>query len=147
MEDIDNIPDNRLKEIYQFKNIAVVGMSPTEGKPANYVPKYLIEKGYNVIPVNPIYDSILGLKSYPKVSEIPHAVDIVDIFRKSEDILPIAKDMVHKKEIKVLWMQLGIYNVEAKEIAERNGLEVVYNRCMLREHQRLFLLKVMNEKN
>ena len=139
MEDIDNIPDNRLKEIYQFKNIAVVGMSPTEGKPANYVPKYLIEKGYKVIPVNPIYDSILGLKSYPKVSEIPHAVDIVDIFRKSEDILPIAKVMVHKKEIKVLWMQLGIYNAEAKEIAERNGLEVVYNRCMLREHQRLFL--------
>ena len=81
-------------------------MSPTEGKPANYVPKYLIEKGYNVIPVNPIYDSILGLKSYPKVSEIPHAVDIVDIFRKSEDILPIAKDMVHKKEIKVLTFRL-----------------------------------------
>jgi uncharacterized protein len=139
MEDIDSMPDNRLKEIYQFKNIAVVGMSPTEGKPANYVPKYLIEKGYNVIPVNPVYDSVLGLKSYPKVSEIPHAVDIVDIFRKSEDILPIAKDTVHKKEIKVLWMQLGIYNAEAKEIAERNGLEVVYNRCMLREHQRLFL--------
>ena len=135
---IDNTPDNRLKEIYQFKNIAVVGMSPTEAKPANYVPKYLIEKGYKVIPVNPVYDSILGLKSYPKVSEIPHAVDIVDIFRKPEEIVSIANDVVQKKGIKVLWMQLGIYNSEAREIAERNGIEVVYNRCMLKEHQRLF---------
>jgi predicted CoA-binding protein len=139
MEDIDSTPDNRLKEMYQFKNIAVVGMSPTEGKPANYVPKYLIENGYKVIPVNPIYNSILGLKSYPKVSEIPHAVDIVDIFRKPEEMVSIAKDVVHKQGIKVLWMQLGIYNSEAREIAEKNGIEVVYNRCMLREHQRLFL--------
>lgn len=139
MEDRDNTSDSRLKEIYQFKNIAVVGMSPTEGKPANYVPKYLIEKGYNVIPVNPIYDSILGRKSYSKVSAIPQAVDIVDIFRKSEEILLIAKDVIQKQGIKVLWMQLGIDNQEAKEIAEKNGLEVIHNRCMLREHQRLFL--------
>ena len=139
MEDIDNTPDNRLEEIYQFKNIAVVGMSPTEGKPANYVPKYLIEKGYNVIPVNPIYDSILGRKSYPKVSAIPDTVDIVDIFRKSEEIVPIVHDTIQKHGVKVLWMQLGIHNQEAREIAEKNGIEVIYNRCMLREHQRLFL--------
>ena len=139
MEDIDNTPDNRLEEIYQFKNIAVVGMSPTEGKPANYVPKYLIEKGYNVIPVNPIYDSILGRKSYPKVSAIPDTVDIVDIFRKSEEIVPIVHDTIQKHGVKVLWMQLGIHNQEAREIAEKNGIEVIYDRCMLREHQRLFL--------
>lgn len=138
MEDRDNTPDSRLKEIYQFKNIAVVGMSPTEGKPANYVPKYLIEKGYNVIPVNPIYDNILGRKSYPKVSDIPHTVDIVDIFRKSEDIPPITRDVIQKHGIKVLWMQLGIHNQEARENAEKNGLEVIFNRCILREHQRLF---------
>ena len=139
MEDTDNTPDQRLEEIYQFKNIAVVGMSPTEGKPANYVPKYLIEKGYNVIPVNPVYDSVLGRKSYPRVSSIPHTVDIVDIFRKSEEIVPIANDILQKHGIKVLWMQLGIYNQEAREIAEKNGIEVIYNRCILREHQRLFL--------
>ena len=139
MEDTDNTPDQRLEEIYQFKNIAVVGMSPTEGKPANYVPKYLIEKGYKVIPVNPVYDSVLGRKSYPRVSSIPHTVDIVDIFRKSEEIVPIANDIVQKHGIKVLWMQLGIYNQEAREIAEKNGIEVIYNRCILREHQRLFL--------
>ncbi|GKS61462.1 MAG: CoA-binding protein [Candidatus Nitrosocosmicus sp.] len=139
MDDRDNITDSRLKEIYQFKNIAVVGMSPTEGKPANYVPKYLIEKGYNVIPVNPIYDSVLGRKTYPKVSAIPVVVDIVDIFRKSEEIVPIAQDVIKKDGVKVLWMQLGIHNQEALEIAQKKGIEVIYNRCMLMEHQRLFL--------
>jgi predicted CoA-binding protein len=137
-ENVDNTSDARLRQIYGLKNIAVVGMSATEGKPANYVPKYLIEKGYNVIPVNPNYDSILGLKSYSKVSDIPNAVDIVDVFRKSDDVLPIAKDLVLKKGIKVLWLQLGIHNQQAQKTAEENGIEVVYNRCMLREHQRLF---------
>ncbi|MDQ2684876.1 MAG: CoA-binding protein [Thermoproteota archaeon] len=137
-ENVDNTSDARLRQIYGLKNIAVVGMSVTEGKPANYVPKYLIEKGYNVIPVNPNYDTILGLKSYSKVSDIPNAVDIVDVFRKSDDVLPIAKDLVLKKGIKVLWLQLGIHNQQAQKTAEENGIEVVYNRCMLREHQRLF---------
>jgi hypothetical protein len=113
-------------------------MSPTEGKPSNYVPKYLIEKGYNVIPVNPVYDEIFGNKSYPKVSDIPNQVDIVDIFRKSEDVLPVVQDAILKNGIKVIWMQLGIYNKEAKEIAEKKDIDVIYNRCILKEHQRLF---------
>lgn len=136
--DIDKNSDEELRRIYGFKNIAVVGMSPTEGKPSNYVPKYLIEKGYNVIPVNPVYDEILGNKSYPKVSDIPHHVDIVDIFRKSEDVLPVVQDAILKNGIKVIWMQLGIYNMEAKEIAEEKDIGVIYNRCILKEHQRLF---------
>ena len=135
---IDKISDEELRRIYGFKNIAVVGMSPTEGKPSNYVPKYLIEKGYNVIPVNPVYDEILGNKSYPKVSDIPHQVDIVDIFRKSEDVLPVVQDAILKNGIKVIWMQLGIYNREAKEMAEKKDIGVVYNRFILKEHQRLF---------
>jgi uncharacterized protein len=134
----DKNSDEELRRIYGFKNIAVVGMSPTEGKPSNYVPKYLIEKGYNVMPVNPFYDEILGNKSYPKVSDIPHQVDIVDIFRKSEDVLPVVQDTILKNGIKVIWMQLGIYNMEAKEIAEKRGIGVIYNRCILKEHQRLF---------
>lgn len=137
-KDIDKNSDEELRRIYGFKNIAVVGMSPTEGKPSNYVPKYLIEKGYNVIPVNPVYDQILGNKSYPKVSDIPHHVDIVDIFRKSEDVLPVVQDAILKIGIKVIWMQLGIYNGEAKEIAEKKDIGVIYNRCILKEHQRLF---------
>ena len=136
--DTDRNSDDVLKTIYGFKNIAVVGMSPNEGKPSNYVPKYLIEKGYNIIPVNPIYGEILGKKSYPKVSDIPHQVDILDIFRKSEDVLPVVQDATLKNGIKVIWMQLGIYNMEAKEIAEEKGLSVIYNRCILKEHQRLF---------
>ena len=134
----DKNSDEELRRIYGFKNIAVVGMSRTEGKPSNYVPKYLIEKGYNVMPVNPFYDEILGNKSYPKVSDIPHQVDIVDIFRKSEDVLPVVQDAILKNGIKVIWMQLGIYNKEAKEIAEKRDIGVIYNRCILKEHQRLF---------
>ena len=134
----DKNSDEELRRIYGFKNIAVVGMSPTEGKPSNYVPKYLIEKGYNVMPVNPFYDEILGNKSYPKVSDIPHQVDIVDIFRKSEDVLPVVQDAILKNGIKVIWMQLGIYNREAKEIAEKRDIGVIYDRCILKEHQRLF---------
>ncbi len=136
--EIDKNSDDVLKRIYSFKNIAVVGMSPTEGKPSNYVPRYLIEKGYNVIPVNPMYEEILENKSYPKVSDIPHQVDIVDIFRKSDDVLPVVQDATLKNGIKVIWMQLGICNIEAKEIAEKEDISVIYNRCILKEHQRLF---------
>jgi uncharacterized protein len=136
--DTDKNSDDVLKRIYGFKNIAVVGMSPNEGKPSNYVPKYLIEKGYNIIPVNPIYGEILGNKSYPRVSDIPHQVDVVDIFRKSEDVLPVVQDAILKNGIKVIWMQLGIYNKVAQEIAEKKDINVIYNRCILKEHQRLF---------
>jgi uncharacterized protein len=136
--DTDKSSDDVLKRIYGFKNIAVVGMSPNEGKPSNYVPKYLIEKGYNIMPVNPIYGEVLGNKSYPKVSDIPDQVDIVDIFRKSEDVLPVVQDAILKNGIKVIWMQLGIYNKEAQEIAQKKDINVIYNRCILKEHQRLF---------
>ena len=82
-----------------MKNVAVVGMSNTEGKPANFVQKYLIENGYNVIPVNPTATEVLGRKSYSKVSDVPEQVDIVDIFRRSEDVPPI-DDAIKKKGIK-----------------------------------------------
>lgn len=136
--EIDNHSDKDLKRIYDFKNIAVVGMSPTEGKPSNYVPKYLIKKGYNIIPVNPNYDSIIGLKSYPNVSSIPFPVDIVNVFRRPEDVMSVAKDSILKKGFNVFWMQLGIYNKDAQELMEQNGIEVIFNRCILEEHKRLF---------
>ena len=138
VQEIDSHTDVQLRRIYDLKNIAVVGMSATEGKPANYVPKYLIKNGYNVVPVNPNYDSILGLKSYPTVSSIPVHIDIVDVFRKSDDIVPVANDAILKKGLKVFWMQLGIFNKEAKAILEQNGIDVIFNRCMLEEHARLF---------
>ena len=134
----DSHSDTQLREFYRLKNIAVVGMSKTEGKPANYVPKYLLEQGYNVIPVNPTAPEIMGRRSYPNVSSIPQEIDIVDVFRPSDDVLPVVVDAVKKPGIKVVWMQLGIYNEQAERLAREKGIKVVYNRCMLEEHQRLF---------
>ena len=107
-----------IRKILELKNIAVVGMSNTEGKPANFVPQYLIENGYNVIPVNPTTTEVLGRKTYPKVSDVPEQVDIVDIFRRSEDVRPVVDDAIKKKGIKVIWMQSGIYNKDAERKAK-----------------------------
>ena len=134
----DDFSDQEIREIYKLKNIAIAGISPAEGKPSNYVSKYLIEKGYNVIPINPNYPEILNRKSYGKISEVPHPIDILDIFRKSEDVLEVVEDSIEKEEIKVIWMQKGIYNKEAEKVAVEKGIKVVYNRCMKEEHQRLF---------
>jgi predicted CoA-binding protein len=130
--------DSELKKIYNLKNIAVVGMSKNEGKPGHYVPKYLIDNGYNVVPVNPTSTEILQRKSYQSVSDIKEDIDIVDIFRRSEDVLDVVRDALKKKGIKVIWMQEGIHNDEAEKIATENGIDVVFNRCMMAEHKRLF---------
>jgi uncharacterized protein len=130
--------DSELRRIYDLKNIAVVGMSKNEGKPAHFVPKYLIEHGYNVIPVNPTITEVLGRKSYPSIADMPGDVDVVDIFRRSEDVPVVVMDAMKKKGIKVIWMQEGIYNEEAERKAKEKGMDVVYNRCMMAEHKRLF---------
>jgi uncharacterized protein len=135
---VDLHSDSELRKIYDLKNIAVVGMSKNEGKPAHFVPKYLIEHGYNVIPVNPTITEVIGRKSYPSIAEIPDNVDVVDVFRKSEDVPVVVMDAMKKKGIKVIWMQEGIYNEEAERKAKENGMDVVYNRCMMAEHKRLF---------
>jgi uncharacterized protein len=127
-----------IRKILEQKNIAVVGMSKNEGKPAHFVPKYLIEHGYNVIPVNPTITEVLGRKSYPSIADIPEDVDVVDVFRRSEDVPPVVNDAINKKGIKVIWMQSGIYNEEAERKAKENGIDVVFNRCMMVEHNRLF---------
>jgi uncharacterized protein len=116
-----------IRKILELKNIAVVGMSNTEGRPANFVPKYLIENGYNVIPVNPTTTEVLGRKTYPKVSDVSGQVDIIDVFRRLEDVPPVVDDIIKKKGIKVIWMQSGIYNKDAERKAKENGIDVVYN--------------------
>lgn len=136
--DIDNHTDEEIKKFYNLKNIAVVSMSKNEEKPSHYVPKYLVQNGYNVIPVNPTTEEILERKSYKLVSEIKEDVDIVDVFRKSDDIIPIVDDLLKKKGIKLIWLQKGIFNQRAEELAKKNGIDFVYNRCMLEEHERLF---------
>ena len=135
----DSHSDSQIKEYYQLKNIAVVGVSKNEEKPSHEVPKYLIEHGYNVIPINPTLTEVLGRKAYPTIADIQERIDIVDVFRKSEDVPAVVDDLLQKKNgIKVLWMQIGIYNEDAERKAKENGIEVVYNRCMMEEHKRLF---------
>lgn len=134
----DSHSDEEIKKFYTLKNIAVVGMSKNEDKAAHYVPKYLIDHGYNVIPVNPTATEILGRKSYPTVSSIPDKIDIVDIFRRSEDVPSVVQDAINKDGIKVIWMQEGIYSKEAEEVAKEKSISTVYNRCMMAEHRRLF---------
>ena len=138
--DSDSHSDSQIKEFYQqLKNIAVVGVSKNEEKPSHRVPKYLVEHGYNVIPVNPTVNEVLGRKCYSSIADIPERIDIVDVFRKSEDVPAVVDDMLKKKDwIKVLWMQLGIHNEDAEKKAKENGIDVVYNRCMMEEHKRLF---------
>ena len=133
----DDHDDEQIKKFYKLKNIAVVGMSKNPEKAAHYVPKYLSEKGYNIIPVNPTADEILGKKCYSELSDIPEHVDIVDVFRPSEQVMSVINEAIKLKP-KVIWLQEGIHNIEAESLAQKAGIEVIFNRCMLAEHQRLF---------
>ena len=129
---------NTLRRILrESKVIAVVGLSADWFRPSYFAAKYMQEHGYRVIPVNPMYEEILGEKSYKSVRDIPEKVDIVDCFRKSADIPPIAEDAV-AIGAKVLWMQLGVHNAGARARAEAAGLEVVEDRCVKIEHGRFF---------
>jgi uncharacterized protein len=119
------------------KTIAVVGLSANWWRPSFFAAKYLQERGYRVVPVNPQYPEILGQKSYPSLRDIPFKVDVVDCFRKSEEIPALAEDAI-AIGAKVLWMQIGVINHDAAAKARAAGLEVVMDRCMKIEHGRLF---------
>lgn len=124
------------KILKEYKTIAVVGLSPKEGRPSHQVAKYLKSRGYKIIPVNPNATEIFGKKCYPDLKSIPERIDIVDIFRRSEDVPPIVDEAI-AIGIRVVWMQEGIINDEAAERARKAGLEVVMDRCILKEHMRL----------
>jgi predicted CoA-binding protein len=119
------------------RTLAVVGLSANWYRPSYFAAKYMQEHGYRIIPVNPMYEEVLGEKCYKSVRDIPEKVDLVDCFRKSEEIPSLANDAV-AIGAKVLWMQLGVQSPEARRIAEAAGLEVVENRCVKIEHARLF---------
>ena len=132
------ISDKEIKEILiSSRKIVVVGLSRDQQKDAYKVSKYLKEKGYKIIPVNPFAEEILGEKVYKDISEIKEEVDIVDIFRPSDECLEIVKKAIRLKP-KVIWMQLGIENKEAEKLAEENKIKVVMNKCIMKEHQKLF---------
>ena len=116
--------------------IAVVGLSPDESKASNRVAKYLVSKGYRVIPVNPTASEILGEKSYPDLGSVPEKIDVVDVFRKPEDVPSVVEDAI-QAGAKVIWMQEGIVNEEAAKQARQAGLQVVMDACMRATHRRL----------
>ena len=120
-----------------YKRVAMVGLSADWWRPSFFAAKYLLEHGFEVVPVNPKYDEILGQKCYPDLKSIPTPIDIVDLFQKSERV-PYFVDDAIEIGARVLWMQLGIVNEEAAQKAENAGLEVVMNRCMKIEFARLF---------
>jgi predicted CoA-binding protein len=130
-----DIPSLR-RILAESRTIAVVGLSQNWHRPSNFAAKYLKHHGYRIIPVNPAYDEVLGEKCYASLADIPEPVDVVDCFRRSEDIPPLAEQAI-AIGAKVLWMQLGVINLEAAERARAAGLDVVMDRCIKIEHARL----------
>ena len=124
------------KDIFSFKNIAVVGLSPNPVRPSNYVSKYMLENGYNIIPVNPGYKSIFNLECFPSLDSIPYSIDIVNVFRNSKYVLPIIKDALFMKS-KVIWLQDGVESNEGKILALKSGVKFISNDCILRRHRSL----------
>jgi len=133
----DSYTDDEIRNFLSLKKVAVIGISRSESKAAHFVPKYLSENGFDIIPVNPNSNEILSKKCYKKITEVEGDIDIVDVFRPSEDVLPFVRDAI-KKNPKVIWLQEGIHNEEAENLAREHGIDIVFNRCMLAEHQRLF---------
>ena len=118
------------------KTIAIVGLSDKPHRPSHGVARYLLDNGYTIIPVNPYVDEVLGQPCYPALSDIPVSVDMVDCFRRSEEMLDIAREAIAIKA-RVLWMQLGVVSVEARDLAESAGLEVIMDRCTKIDHSQL----------
>ena len=129
--------DAELERILEGSRIAVVGCSTTEGKAAHDVPKYLQSHGYEIVPVNPFADEILGETAYDSVTDVPGEVDIVDVFRPAQEVPEILDAVLEREDSPVLWLQLGIEHDEAAARAEEAGLSVVQDRCMKIEHGRL----------
>ena len=132
----DDIPTLR-RILQDCHTIAIVGLSAEWHRPSNFVAKYLQGHGYRIVPVNPRYPEILGDKSYGRLEDIPFKVDMVDVFRKTEDVLPVARSAV-AIGAKVLWQQIGVLNLEADAVARAAGLDSVLDRCVKIEHARLF---------
>ena len=133
MSEIKNI-------LSKYKTIAMIGVSKDPGKPSTIVMKYMQKYGYKVIPVNPRAkgEKILGEEVFEKITDIKELVDIVDVFRPSKEVFPIAEDAV-KIGAKVLWLQLGIKDEKAKELVEKNDIEYIENKCTKMEYQKNFL--------
>ena len=145
--EVASLSENVIRRILSdLKTVAVVGLSREKGKASYEVASYLKEHGFQIVPVNPFAEEILGVRSFKSLLDIPpeiqKTIDIVDIFRPSEDVPQIVEQSMCLKEmhhnLKVIWMQLGIINEQAAEVAREGGLIVIMNKCMMMEHKRLF---------
>lgn len=128
-----------MKEYFdKYKNIAVYGMSTNPAKPAHTVPMFIKKQGYEIIPVNPRADEIAGMKSYSSLMDIPERIDILNVFRPSEEAVKVVEEAIERKnakgDIRVIWLQLGIENDEAKKLALKNDIAFVQNKCMYVEY-------------
>jgi hypothetical protein len=147
MQSNENPSDEVLEMILsRYRNVAIVGLSSDPSRPSHGVARYLKNHGYHIVPVNPNVAEVLGEKSYKSLLEMPveiqRTIEIVDIFRRSEDVLPIVEQAVKIKKsvdvLRVVWMQLGVINEPGAKLAREAGLTVVMDRCMRQEHGRLF---------
>ena len=129
--------DDELREILDLNRVAVVGCSATPGKDAHEIPKYLQQQGYEILPVNPFADEILGETADDSLADVPDDIDIVDVFRPSEEVAGIVDEAIERGGVTVIWTQLGIRDDEAAARAEDAGIRVVQDRCMKVEHRRL----------
>ena len=129
--------DEELSEILECDTVAVVGCSATAGKAAHDVPRYLLDHGYDVVPVNPFADEVFGRTAHDSLSAVPDGVDIVDVFRPSEEVAGIVDEALNREDAGVIWTQLGIRDDEAAARATEAGKRVVQDRCIKVEHQRL----------
>ncbi len=136
MLNIQNISAEK-KLLTQSETVAVVGLSPKENRPSNMIARYLLENGYTVIPVNPGQSEILGQTCYASLDDVPVHIDIVNIFRRSEDVYPIVESAV-TLGAKCVWMQEGIVNIDAASYAREHGMVVIMDRCIMVVHQNIF---------
>ncbi|HUZ47194.1 MAG TPA: CoA-binding protein [Terriglobia bacterium] len=132
------MPDSIQTILEEFQTLAVVGLSSKPMRPSHGVSSYLKSHGYHIIPVNPHEESVLGEKAYASLGDVPEAFDVVVIFRRSEYVPEVVDEAIHKGA-KVIWMQEGVVNEEAAQRARQAGLQVIQDRCILKEHAKRFV--------
>jgi hypothetical protein len=156
MQSDENPAENTLKMILsEYRNVVVVGLSNDPARPSYGVAEYLKNHGFNFVPVNPFVTEVLGEKSYKSLLEMPaeiqKIIEVVDIFRRSEDVLPIFEQAIQMKRLygvlRVIWMQLGVVNEQVAELARKAGLIVVMDKCMRQQHQHLLGKAEAQEKH
>lgn len=129
--------DETLRGVLDRERVVVVGCSTTPGKDAHEVPKYLLANGYDVVPVNPYADEVLGREAYDSLSTVPGEATVVDVFRPSDEVAGIVEEAVDRGDVAALWLQRGVRDDEAAARARGADIQVVQDRCLRSEHQRL----------